>query len=66
VAVDRGGCVETTHATTYSYPTYEIDGVVHYRIANMLGAVRKSRALQYGLNTLRGFVTYPTVAMRLR
>jgi len=89
VAVDQGGCVETTHATTHSNPTYEIDGVVHYCVANMPGAVprtstfalnnqtaiytlnlanegldavRKNQALQYGLNTYRGLVTYPAVA----
>jgi alanine dehydrogenase len=89
VAVDQGGCVETTHATTHSDPTFEIDGVVHYCVANMPGAVprtstfalnnqtavytlhlanegldalRKNKALQYGLNTYRGFVTYPAVA----
>lgn len=39
VAVDQGGCVETIHATTHENPTYEIEGVVHYGVANMPGAV---------------------------
>ena len=39
VAIDQGGCFETSHATTHSAPTYEIDGVVHYCVANMPGAV---------------------------
>ncbi len=39
VAVDQGGCVETTKPTTHSNPTYNIDGVVHYCVANMPGAV---------------------------
>ena len=39
VAVDQGGCVETTKATTHSDPTYTIDGVLHYCVANMPGAV---------------------------
>ena len=39
VAVDQGGCVETTHPTTHSDPTYVVDGVVHYCVANMPGAV---------------------------
>ena len=39
VAVDQGGCVETIHATTHENPTYEIDGIVHYGVANMPGAV---------------------------
>jgi alanine dehydrogenase len=39
VAVDQGGCFETTHATTHSDPTYEVDGITHYCVANMPGAV---------------------------
>ncbi len=39
VCVDQGGCFETTHATTHRNPTYEVDGVVHYAVANMPGAV---------------------------
>ena len=39
VAVDQGGCFETTHATTHSHPTYMVEGVVHYCVANMPGAV---------------------------
>lgn len=39
VAVDQGGCVETVHPTTYEKPTYEVDGVIHYCVANMPGAV---------------------------
>lgn len=39
VAVDQGGCVETIHATTHENPTYEVDGIVHYGVANMPGAV---------------------------
>jgi len=37
VAVDQGGCVETTHATTHSNPTYFVDDVLHYGVANMPG-----------------------------
>jgi alanine dehydrogenase len=89
VAVDQGGCVETTHPTTHSDPIYDVDGVVHYCVANMpsavprtstfalnaqtafyillladegLDAVRKNAALQYGLNTFGGSLTYPAVA----
>ncbi len=39
VAVDQGGCIETIHPTTHSHPTYIVDGVVHYGVANMPGAV---------------------------
>lgn len=42
VAVDQGGCVETTRPTTHSKPTYDIDGVVHYCVANMPGAVPRT------------------------
>ena len=39
VSVDQGGCVETIRPTTHSAPTYEVDGVIHYGVANMPGAV---------------------------
>lgn len=42
VAVDQGGCIETTKATTHSNPTYVVDGVVHYGVANMPGAVPRT------------------------
>ncbi len=56
VAIDQGGCFETSHATTHSEPTYEVDGIVHYCVANMPGAVPITSAhalnnatLQHGL-----------------
>ena len=39
VAIDQGGCFETSHATTHADPTFEVDGVIHYCVANMPGAV---------------------------
>ena len=39
VAIDQGGCFETSHATTHSDPVYEVDGIVHYAVANIPGAV---------------------------
>ena len=39
VAIDQGGCFETSHPTTHSEPTYVVDGVVHYAVANIPGAV---------------------------
>lgn len=39
VAIDQGGCFETSHATTHSNPVYEVDGVIHYAVANIPGAV---------------------------
>ncbi len=38
VAIDQGGCFETSHPTTHSAPTYVIDGIVHYAVANIPGA----------------------------
>ena len=45
VAVDQGGCVETTHPTTHDNPVFEVDGVVHYCVANMPGAYPKTSTL---------------------
>jgi alanine dehydrogenase len=39
VAIDQGGCAETSKATTHSDPVYDVDGVIHYCVANMPGAV---------------------------
>jgi len=56
VAIDQGGCFETSHATTHAEPTFVIDGVIHYCVANMPGAVPVTSAnalnnatLYYGL-----------------
>ena len=45
VAVDQGGCVETIKPTTHEDPVYEVDGVVHYAVANMPGAVPRTSTL---------------------
>ena len=45
VAIDQGGCVETAHATTHSNPVYEVDGVIHYCVANMPGAVPRTSTI---------------------
>lgn len=50
VAIDQGGCVETSHATTHADPTYVVDGVVHYCVANMPGAV--ARTSTFALNSV--------------
>jgi len=89
VAVDQGGCIETTRPTTHSDPIYVVDDVVHYGVPNMPGAVprtstfalvnqtmtyalmlanegldavRRSPALQEGLNIHRGMLTHEAVA----
>jgi len=48
VAIDQGGCFETSHATTHADPTFLVDGVVHYCVANMPGAV--ARTSTFALN----------------
>ena len=50
IAIDQGGCFETSHATTHTDPIYEIDGVLHYCVANMPGAV--PRTSTYALNNM--------------
>ncbi|MBB6254584.1 alanine dehydrogenase [Nitrospirillum iridis] len=48
VSIDQGGCFETSHATTHADPTYVVDGVIHYCVANMPGAV--ARTSTFALN----------------
>jgi alanine dehydrogenase len=52
VAVDQGGCVETTRPTTHSDPTYVVDGVLHYCVANMPGAVPRTSTFALNNQTL--------------
>lgn len=52
IAVDQGGCVETTKATTHAEPTFMVDGVVHYCVANMPGAVPRTSAIALNNATL--------------
>ncbi|HRD84709.1 MAG TPA: alanine dehydrogenase, partial [Rubrivivax sp.] len=52
VAIDQGGCFETSHATTHADPTYVVDGVVHYCVANMPGAVARTSTLALNNATL--------------
>ncbi|HBG27779.1 MAG: alanine dehydrogenase [Planctomycetes bacterium GWF2_41_51] len=53
VAVDQGGCAETTHPTTHDDPIYVVDGIVHYCVANMPGAVALSSTIALTSATLR-------------
>ena len=52
VAIDQGGCFETSRATTHADPIYEIDGIMHYCVANMPGAVARTSTLALGNATL--------------
>ena len=48
IAIDQGGCFDTSHATTHDDPVFEVDGVIHYCVANMPGAV--ARTSTFALN----------------
>ncbi|MGO4852511.1 alanine dehydrogenase [Phaeovulum sp. W22_SRMD_FR3] len=52
VAIDQGGCFETSHATTHQDPIYEVDGILHYCVANMPGAVARTSTQALGNATL--------------
>jgi alanine dehydrogenase len=52
IAIDQGGCFETSHATTHDNPVYEVDGVIHYCVANMPGAVARTSAFALNNATL--------------
>jgi alanine dehydrogenase len=52
VAIDQGGCFETSHATTHQDPVYDVDGIMHYCVANMPGAVARTSTLALGNATM--------------
>ena len=52
VAIDQGGCFETSKATTHDDPIYIVDGIVHYCVANMPGAVARSSTIALGNATM--------------
>ena len=52
IAIDQGGCFETSRATTHANPVYEVDGVIHYCVANMPGAVARTSAFALNNATL--------------
>ncbi|TDT73958.1 alanine dehydrogenase [Litoreibacter halocynthiae] len=52
VAIDQGGCFETSKATTHQDPIYEVDGIVHYCVANMPGAVARTSTIALGNATM--------------
>jgi alanine dehydrogenase len=52
VAIDQGGCFETSRATTHADPIYEVDGIMHYCVANMPGAVARTSTQALGNATL--------------
>ena len=52
VAIDQGGCFETSKATTHADPVYEVDGIMHYCVANMPGAVARTSTIALGNATM--------------
>ena len=52
VAIDQGGCFETSRATTHQDPIYEVDGIMHYCVANMPGAVARTSTIALGNATM--------------
>jgi len=52
VAIDQGGCFETSHATTHDDPIFEVDGIMHYCVANMPGAVARTATIALGNATM--------------
>jgi alanine dehydrogenase len=52
VAIDQGGCFETSRATTHADPIYDVDGIMHYCVANMPGAVARTSTQALGNATL--------------
>lgn len=52
VAIDQGGCFETSKATTHEDPVYEVDGIMHYCVANMPGAVARTSTIALGNATM--------------
>ncbi len=52
IAIDQGGCFETSHATTHEDPVFEVEGVIHYCVANMPGAVARTSAFALNNATL--------------
>lgn len=57
VAIDQGGCFETSHATTHADPTFVVDGVIHYCVANMPGAVARTSTFALNNATIGHAVT---------
>lgn len=57
VSIDQGGCFETSHATTHAAPTFVIDGIVHYCVANMPGAVARTSTFALNHATLPFLLT---------
>ena len=65
VAIDQGGCFETSHATTHQEPTYVVDDIVHYCVANMPGAVPRTSTFALNNATLPFVLSLVTKGVKL-
>jgi alanine dehydrogenase len=64
VSVDQGGCIETTRSTSHDNPTYEVDGIIHYCVANMPGAVARTSTFALTNNTFPYCLKMATMGYR--
>jgi alanine dehydrogenase len=64
VAIDQGGCFETSHPTTHADPTFVVDGVIHYCVANMPGAVARTSTFALNNATIGHAVALATKGWR--
>ncbi len=65
VSIDQGGCFETSHATTHSHPTFEVDGIVHYCVANMPGMYPRTSTMALTNATLPYALTIASTPLNL-
>ena len=64
VAIDQGGCCETSRPTTHDDPTYIVDGVIHYCVANMPGAVARTSTFALNNATLPFAITIANMGVK--
>ncbi len=64
VSIDQGGCIETIHPTTHSQPVFDVDGVLHYGVANMPGAVPRTATFALARATLPYILKISTLGLK--
>lgn len=65
VSIDQGGCFETSHPTTHSHPTFEIDGIIHYCVANMPGMYPRTSTIALTNATLSYAIQIASVPLKI-
>ena len=66
VAIDQGGSTEVSRPTTHDNPVYEVDGIIHYMVANIPGAVPKTATLALNFTTLKLYLIYKALSNDIR